>query len=189
MEVKCIPRNDLKIADDLQQAILNPNGKKRYRTFEYVKKSYKREPSLFVGAYDKHKLIGILFGYIKKQKILLGEMAILEEYRNKKIGSILLSFFEKQAKKLNKKYIELGACGSAESFYLKKDYKPIIFAQIYHKEVPKNYKQLGFEITKETNYVDAKRLWIKARYSPQLKEKIKKQLKAFDVIYLFRKEI
>ena len=188
MKIKLIPKKDLKLADDLQQQILNPTHKKRYRTFGYIKKSYNRNPSLFIGAYDKNKLIGIIFGHIKKNKILLGEMAISDKYRNKGIGSKLLCFFEKEAKKLNKKYIELGAFGDAERFYLKNKYTPLLFVQIYHKDVPKNYNKLGLDIIKETNYVDSKRFWIKAKYNPKSKENIKKQLNAYDVIYLFRKE-
>jgi GNAT superfamily N-acetyltransferase len=189
MQIIIIPKKDLKLTDNFQQKILNPNHKKRYRSFGYIKKNYNREPSLFIGAYDKNKIVGIIFGYIKKNKILIGEMAVLEKYRSKKIGTQLLSFFEKQAKKLNKDYIELGAWGSAEKFYLKNNYKPLIFVQIYHKDVSKNYKDFGYEIISETNYKDAKKLKIRSEYDPFLKEKIKKKFNAFDVIYLFRKEI
>jgi len=189
VKYKIILNKDLKEADDLQQQILNPTHKRRYRTFWCIQKNYKIEPSLFVGAYDKDKLVGVVFGFIKKSKILLGEMAVLENYRNKGIGQKLLSFFEKQAKKLNKKYIELGAWGSAEKFYLKNNYKPLIFAQIYHKDIPNNYKQLELDIIKETNYSDSKRLWIKTKYNPKLKEILKKKLNAYNVIYLFRKDI
>ena len=189
MQIIIIPKKDLKLADDLQQQILNTTHKRRYRTFGCIQKNYKREPSLFVGAYDKNKLIGVVFGFIKKSKILLGEMAVLENYRNKGVGQKLLSFFEKQAKKLNKEYIELGAWGCAERFYLKNNYKPLIFAQIYHKDVPKNYKQLGLDIIKETNYSDSKRLWIKTKYNPKFKEILKKKLNAYNVIYLFRKNL
>lgn len=189
MIIKKINPNDLTSADKLQQQILNPTHKKRYRPFGCVKKNYNREPSLFIGAYDKNKIIGITFGYIKKNKILIGEMAVLEEYRSKNVGSKLLTYFEKQAKKLNKKYIELGALGPAEKFYLKNNYKPLIFAQIYHKDVPKNYKNLGCEIICETNYKDAKKLKIIAKYDPKLKDEIKKKFNAFDVIYLFKKDL
>lgn len=189
MIIKKINPNDLTSADKLQQQILNPTHKKRYRSFGCVKKNYNREPALFIGAYDKNKIIGIIFGYIKKNKILIGEMAVLEKYRSKNNGSKLLTYFEKQAKKLNKKYIELGALGPAEKFYLKNNYKPLIFAQIYHKDVPKNYKQLGLDIIKETNYSDSKRLWIKTKYNPKLKEILKKKLNAYNVIYLFRKNL
>lgn len=66
MQIKIIPKKDLKLADNLEQQILNPNHKKRYRSFGYIKKNYNREPSLFIGAYEKEKLIGIAFGFIKK---------------------------------------------------------------------------------------------------------------------------
>ncbi len=189
MQIKTIPLSNLKTADDLQQQILNPTHKKRYRTYGYIKNSYNRNSSLFVGAYDKHKLIGIVFGHIKKNKILLGEMAILKEYRNKGIGSKLITFFEKQVKRSDKKYIELGAFGDAEKFYIKNKYTPLLFAQIYYNKVPKNYTKFGLNIIKETNYKDAKRCFIEIKYDPKLKIKIQKQLKAYNVIYLFRKKI
>ncbi len=189
MNIKLIPKSDLKLADNLQQQILNPKHKKRYRSFGYITKSYYRNPSLFIGAYNKNKLIGIVFGHIKKEKILLGEMAISEKYRNKGIGSKLIKFFENKAEELNKKYIELGAFGDAERFYIKNKYTPILFAQIYPKDVLKDYSKLKLEIIQETNYKDAKRLWIKAVYLAKLKNKLKKQLNAYDVIYLFRKKL
>ncbi|MEI8364684.1 MAG: GNAT family N-acetyltransferase [archaeon] len=188
IKIKKIPKLDLKFADNLQQQILNPTHKKRYRPFGYINKSYNRNPSLFIGAYNKNKLIGIVFGHIKKNKILLGEMAVSEKYRNKGIGSNLINYFEKQAKLLNKRYIELGAFGKAEKFYIKNKYTPILFVQIYPKDVPKDYLKLKLNIIKETNYKDAKRFWIKTTYKPKLKNELQKKLNAFDVIYLFRKE-
>jgi len=116
-------------------------------------------------------------------------MAVLDKYRNKGIGSKLISFFEKEAKKINKKYIELGAFGEAERFYIKNKYTPLLFVQIYPMDVSKNYQKLKLNIIKETNYKDSKRLWLKTKYDPKLKDKIKKQLNAYDVIYLFRKKL
>jgi ribosomal protein S18 acetylase RimI-like enzyme len=122
--------------------------------------------------------------------ILLGEMAVSDKYRGKGIGKKLLKKFEDNSKKLNKNYIQLGSWESAEKFYLKEGYKPLIFVQIYHNKVLKNYKKLGYNIIKETNYTDSKRLFIKIdKYNSRIKEKIKKDFNAYDVIYLFRKEI
>jgi len=190
MDIKQIPSKDLKKADIFQQVILNPEKRKRYRPWSTVYKNSKREPSLFIGAYDKDKLIGIVFGFIKKSQILLGEMAVSEKYRSKGIGSKLITYFEKQSRKLNKKYIELGALGSAEKFYLKQGYQPLLFAQIPHNKVPKHYKKIGFEIIKETNYKDAKKLTIKVnKLDDRLKIKAKKDFNTDNVIYLFRKRL
>ena len=190
MDIKQILSKDLKKADKFKQAILNPENKRRYRPWSTVYKNHKREPSLFIGAYDKDKLIGIIFGYIKKSKILIGEMAVSEKYRNKGIGSKLINFFEKQVKKLNKKEIVLGSWESAEKFYLKQGYKPQLFIQIPHDKVPKDYKKMGYDIIKETNYKDAKKLTIRVnKLDDKLKQKAKKNFNTDDVIYLFRKEV
>jgi len=188
MKIRKIKLRELKEADIFKEKILNPEKKRRYRPYYKILKNYKREPSLFIGAYDKNRIIGVAFGHIIKNRILLGEMAVLEEYRNKGIGKKILKKIEQNSKKLNKKYIELGALDNAEKFYLKQNYKPIIFVQIYPKNILKNYNHLNYKIIKETNYVDSKRFYIEVkRYDPKLKEKIDKEFKAYDVIYLFRK--
>ena len=188
MQFKTILQSQLSLADALSQKILNPEGKRRYRTFAYVKKQYAREPSLFIGAYDGEKLIGITFGYIKKNTVLLGEMAIDKNHRGKGIGSKLLQQFEERVHSLGKTVIELGAQERAEEFYMKNNYEPILFVQIKHAEVPKNYQNLPFEIIKETNFPDAKRLFIKAtRPTNELKSAAEKAFHAYNVIYLFRK--
>jgi GNAT superfamily N-acetyltransferase len=190
MEIKIIPEKDLKKADLLQQSILNPENKKRYRPYAYVRKNYKKNPSLFVGCYDNSNLVGITFGYVKKKTVLLGEMAVSNKYRAKGIGSKMLKFFESNVKKLGKNKISLGARGPAEKFYLKNSYKPIIFSQIYSKDVPNNYKNKGYNIIRETNYIGSKRLYIDLKkYDPKIKYKIKKTFNAYNVIYLFEKEI
>jgi GNAT superfamily N-acetyltransferase len=190
MEIRNIKLKELKKADDFQQSILNPNKRKRYRPWSTIYNNYKRESSLFVGAFDKNKIKGIVFGYIKKNKILLGEMAVSNKYQGKNIGKKLINKFETNAKKLNKNYIELGAWGSAEKFYLKLNYYPILFLQTFHNKIPKNYKKLKYNIIKETNYLDAKRLFIKVdKLSKKLKQKAEKDFKAYNAIYLFRKEL
>lgn len=190
MIIKQISKKEIKDADLFQQSVLNPNKHKRFRPFSVVYKNFLREPSLFIGAYDKNKIIGIVFGYIKKNKILLGEMAISNDYQRKGIGKKLIYKFEQNVKKLNKKYIELGAFGSAQKFYLNLGYTPILFVQIYKNKVKKNYNRLNYNILKETNYLDAKRLFIKVdKLDDKLKQKAEKDFNAYNVIYLFRKNI
>jgi GNAT superfamily N-acetyltransferase len=190
MEIKIIPEKDLKKADILEQSILNPENKKRYRSYAFHKNKYQKNPSLFIGCYDKSNLVGIIFGFVKKSMVLLAEMAIHPDYRGKNIGLKMLDVFEKNVKKLGKNKISLGAWGSAEKFYLKNGYRPIIFVQIYPKNVPKNYKNKGYIIIKETNYTDAKRLYIHLeKYDENIKEKIQKTFNAYNVIYLFEKEL
>jgi len=188
MKIREIKLKELKKADNFQESILNPEKKKRYRPYHKIQKYYHREPSLFIGAFNKDEIIGVVFGRVIKNMILLCEMAISKEHQGKGIGKKILKKFEENSKKLKKKYIQLGSRESAEKFYLKEGYEPLIFVQIYHDKVLKNYKKLGYNIIKETNYIDSKRLFIKIdKYDSKIKEKIKKDFNAYDVIYLFKK--
>ncbi len=189
MEIALLPKKDLLSADKLQQGILNPKHKKRYRSFSYIKRSYAKNPSLFIASYNKGKLTGVIFGYTKRNTVLLGEFAISEGYRKKELGKKMLSFFEEQAKKIGK-IITLGAKPGTEKFYLKQKYKPVLFLQIKHKDIPKNYKHKDYSIEKETNYKDAKRIFITTkRYDQRLKQKAKKDFNAYNAIYLFEKNL
>lgn len=189
MKYKVIPASKLKMADEFQQGILNPKKRRGYRSFAYIQRQYKICPKLFVAVYKNGKLIGILFGYVKRSTVLIGEMAIAKKYRKMGIGSRLLLFFENQAIKMGKRKIILGAREGAEYFYLKKEYKPVLFLQIKHNQVPRNYISLSkCKILKETNYIDAKRLFIEVKKtSKSLKKELMKLFHAYNGIYLFEK--
>ena len=190
MDIKIISKKDLLEADRLQQSILNKEKKKRYRIFSYIKKEYYRNPNLFVGCYINNKLIGIIFGYVKKSTVILGEMALIKEYRKQGIGRQMVSFFETQVRKLKKKKIILGSRENAEYFYIKQKYSPIILAQIKHNNIPKDYKNKNYKIIKETNYKDAKRLFIKIdKFDEKLLKNIEKAFNAYNAIYLFEKNL
>ncbi|MFH0752395.1 MAG: GNAT family N-acetyltransferase [archaeon] len=190
MKIKLLPKGDLCKADCLQQSILNPRKRKRYRTFGYIKKQYAKNPKLFIGCYDRDRLVGIIFGFVKKETVLLGEFAVDKTYRRRGIGKKMLVLFEVHAKATGKKRILLGSKEDAERFYLDRGYLPLLFVQIQHKKVPKDYRRKGYDIIKETNYPDAKRLFIRGeKCNPRLKGKAKKDFNAYDVIYLFKKEI
>ena len=188
MQIKQILPAELAEADRFQISILQPN-RRRVRNFSYIKRQYKKHPSLFIACYNS-SIVGIVFGFVKRDKVLLGELAVKKELRGKGIGLKLVQCLAKEAKELGKKEICLGAQPDAEKFYLKAGFKPVLFAQIKHSKVPKGYLHKGFEIEKETNYKDAKRLYIHVRkYDAKLKQKAKKAFNAYDVIYLFVKKL
>jgi ribosomal protein S18 acetylase RimI-like enzyme len=190
MQYKTIRAADLAQADALQQKILNLPHRKRYRSFAYIRKHYLNEPSLFLGAYDKQKLVGIAFGYRTKGTSLLGEFAVDAAHRRKGAGTQLLRLFEQRARKAGAKAVQLGAEERAEHFYLRQGYCPVLFVQIKHARVPKNYRKLPFDIVNETNFRDAKRLFINVRrFSKTLKQKARRAFHAYNVMYLFRKDL
>jgi len=191
MNFRNISPDELKAADEFQQKILNPKNEKRYRPFSYIKRQYGICPELFVGVYKNNKIIGIAFGYVKKSNVLLGELAIDQKFRKMGIGSKLLVFFENRAARIGKEKIVTGALEEAEAFYLRKGYKPILFLQIKYSQLPQNYTSISeFKIIKETNYVDAKRLFFEVKEpSKQLKVRLINLFHAYDGIYLFEKKL
>jgi len=83
---------------------------------------------LYVGCYKQQELIGIAYGFVKKNAVILSGIAVKHEYWKKGIGTKLLSFFEKQAKKTEKKKISIGAANSpinVVGFYEKSGYKVV----------------------------------------------------------------
>jgi len=191
MKLAVISPDKLKDADKFQEKILNPEYKRRYRPFSYIRKHFLKNPELFVGAYQNRKIIGIVFGYVKKGNVLLGEMAIDEKYRRRGVGSKLLNFFESQVIKIGKTKIINGARENAQNFYFNRGYKPVLFLQIKHSKLPKNYCSIcKYKIIKETNYLDAKRLFFEVKKpSNALKNRLIKIFHAYDGIYLFEKEL
>ncbi|MBU2638986.1 MAG: GNAT family N-acetyltransferase [Nanoarchaeota archaeon] len=188
MQIKRILPSGLLEADKFQISILRPN-RRRVRSFSYIKRQYKKHPSLFIACYNP-SIVGIVFGFVKRDNVLLGEIAVKKQMRRKGIGRKLVNALVKEAKKLGKKEVCLGAQPAAENFYLKCGFMPVLFAQIKHNKVPKDYLHKGFEIEKETNYKDAKRLFIRVKkYDPKLKDRVKKAFNAYDVIFLFVKKL
>ncbi len=185
MIIRQISRKDLDKADKLQEDILNPKDKKRARSLNYIKRHFRKNPSLFAGCYDKDSLVGVVFGYVKRDYVLLGEMAVLKEYRNKKIGKKLLKFFERQTRKTGKKKIILGARNNAEKFFLKNGYKPLLFVQVKGKIKNKDYKIIKKSVKKG---ITGLIIQIK-KYDKKLKEIAKKDFNAIDAIYLFEKRL
>lgn len=96
----------------------------------------KREqyPIAFVGYYQENQLIGIAFGWPRKeelknmQTITLQGIAIEWDYKANGIGSKLLRFWEQQVKAIGYKKAGVGSAdGYVEHFYQKNGYQPICY--------------------------------------------------------------
>lgn len=184
-KIKKLPRKDLVKAHVLKKKYV---GRTPFSLFE---KQYEKYPDLFIGCYDRGKLIGMVSGTIRKKVVILTAIAVEERYWRRGIGSNMLKFFENQARKLGIKKISLGAGGEIEKFYIKNNYKPnFLLVQVSLTNLPRNYKKMGYKIVKEKNYRNVKWLYIQVRkYEPKVKERIKKKFNASQVIYIFEKEV
>ena len=122
MQIKLIPEKDLKDFWEIQKQYLKKH------TFDYVKKDYFKNKNLYIGCYHEEKLIGIAYGSVKKDMVILNGIAVKHEFWKKGISKKLLSFFEKQAKKTGKKKISVGAANfpiNVVGFYEKLGYKVV----------------------------------------------------------------
>lgn len=101
------------------------------RKLEFYLEVFKNNPQYLISAKNKDKLVGVLLSCDENiDTILIGELGVDPNYRNKGVGTILLSKLEEIAIKKNKKQILLGAKEKAEKFYLKKGFIPMLFVQL-----------------------------------------------------------
>lgn len=186
LEYKILLKKDLNEAFEFQDDYVGGLDKEEFNQL------YKKHPKLFVACYDNDKLIGIVFGEKIRGKdfVILKAIAVKDKYWGKGIGSKLMKNFENQVKKANFNKISVGSAEDekTENFYLKNGYKP---SSIFLK-AKNNYKQ----IAKEKNYkiktktIKGKtNLYIKMlKYSPKIREKIKKDFKVEETNYIFEKK-
>jgi len=189
-EIKNIPKKDLLKAFKYYKEYTEGGP------FSYFKKQYKKHPNLFVGCYHDKKLIGICIGFemkrVSKDAIILISIAVDKNYQRSGLGTKMIKFFKQKVKETGKKKISVASAGGyVEKFYQKTAFKPkFILLRVYRKDLPSNYKNFGYEIASEKVYGKIKKIYIKVKkYSPKLREKLKKKFKAYEVNYIFEKEV
>lgn len=94
----------------------------------------KEYPNVFAGYFKENQLIGIAFGWPRKEElesvhaITLQGIAIESEYKAKGLGSKLIKFWEQQVKAMGYKKVGVGSAdGYVEHFYQKNGYRPICY--------------------------------------------------------------
>jgi GNAT superfamily N-acetyltransferase len=183
--IKKISKKDLYKAFKIYKKYVNGSA------FSRIKKRYESYPELFVGGYDGNKPIGVVFGSIRNSYVVLNCVAVEEKYWRKGIGSRMLKFFEAQVKKLGINKIGVGAADNVWGFYIKNGYKPaLLLLKVRKDELPTNYRDLNHKIAEERNYRAVKMIYVAVSSCDlEVKEKIKKELNAYEAIYIFEKHI
>lgn len=167
MEIKVLPQKDLEAFWKLQTEYLDN------WSFNHLKEEFSKYRDLYVGCYEENILIGIAYGFIKGEAVILQGVAVRHDIWRRGIGSKILTFFESQAKLTGRKTISVGSAeGFVEQFYLKNGYKPIT---IQAKD--ENHYLLAEE--KVENYEDG----LKKR------EELRKKLNPQEVIFIMNKKI
>lgn len=127
MVISPITQDELTEAYDFVHKILSGSG--TVRDLEFYKQELSKHPQLMLQAKEGSRLAGVLLASIEGNHVLIGELAVSEEYRGKGVGSALLKALEAAAGSIGQKTILLGAYENAEEFYLKNGYQPELFIQ------------------------------------------------------------
>jgi GNAT superfamily N-acetyltransferase len=160
--------------------------------YSKLKRIYGKHPSLFIACYDKSELIGEAFGFIKKEDVVLESIAVIAPYWRKGLGSRIIKFFEKQAKNAGKRKIKVGSGPDTktEDFYVKNGYKPVYLSIRVHEKKLQKTLERKYEAVRGESKGEILELLIKtSEYNPKIREELKKEFKAKEVIYLFEKSL
>lgn len=116
---------------------------------------------LYLEDEHEHEIIGLAFGKAPNydtKTITLGIIIVKNKYRNQKYGTYLIAAFENVCKSKGIEKIHLCSRYKATSFYIKNNYLPHLFIQIYSpftidniKKVNINNYDIAFEEQEEFN--------------------------------------
>lgn len=150
-----------------------------------------------IAVYKKYAGKGIgsrLLKFFVKQVKKIGEKTLKRKLRQNKFSLSVHSskVLKKPMRKVGTMNISVASAeGYVEKFYLKNGFKPKLFlVRINRSKLPKNYRKKPYEITMERGNHYKKILYIKnEKYSPKLREKVKKAFNAYEVDFIFEKEV
>lgn len=169
---------------ELAKKILGAFGENYPRTEEFVKKTFKKYPEFFLGAYLGKKLVGIVFCYpnFEKKELLIGEICIKKRYRRRGIGKKLIEKIEKIAKKKGIKKIIAAAKEESEGFYRKLGFREFLFV------ISKGKIRFDEEIL-EKAWEEGDYYKYILKYKEELKERLSKKDNIISLQSLFVKEL
>ena len=168
MEFRTISKNELKELWRFHKDYVDKNAK-----LKDIVRVYSRHPNLFVGCFNKNRLIGYAFLDKHNNIYFIRGIAVKQRYWRKGIGSRLLKQIETQAREEGIKKITVGVAPIewVEKFYMKNGYKPYLFL---------------VKMKDKTS----KKIYIRThKYNPNQRGKIKEKFGASEVIYIMKKSI
>jgi len=166
------------------------------RDLNFYKKQLSTHPQFLIYAEYVGKRAGVLLAIPNDEdSVLIGELAVLETYRGKGVGSKLIREIEGRARAFKKKSILLGALGKADNFYLKNGYKPMLFIQLSGGDRLEELKTFSKEnncednITWEENTLETSKIIIETDFiDKDLQDKAEKITNSHTQ-YLFSKDL
>jgi len=137
LEVKVLGKNDIKNAVEISKIIFNPSSK--YLRYHKTKvwEEIMNHGGILLGALEDGKLIGFAFGHPKEENTFHYWMGgVLEEYRNRGLGTKLLEILEQVV--LEKGFVSITVNTFQEKY-------PVQFELL---------KKHGYEIYKTENEIE-----------------------------------
>lgn len=104
-----------------------PTGK---HTLQYYTEQLPKTPTLLVFAEQDDRICGCVLASIEDDHVLVGPVAVAEDWRRMGIGSAMMQEVETRAKEIGQNTLILGAVAEAEPFYLSCGFQPNLFIQL-----------------------------------------------------------
>jgi GNAT superfamily N-acetyltransferase len=130
IEIRCLRDDELQTAYKIRRQYLDDGP------FDVWARERQVHPDLFLACLCNGKLIGIAYGrpsdtsegVSEKDSATLNGIAVVEMFSGNGYGSQLLSFFNKQTKRVGYKTVGVGSAGGyVDRFYMKNGYTPIAY--------------------------------------------------------------
>lgn len=165
-------------------------------TFAEYAENYKKSPELFTACFENNQMIGACYGWPilherdKIEEIFLSAIAVKPEYQHRGIGSKLFEYWQGQLKRTGNRIIDIGSI--ADKFYLSNGCIPVEYCLKIHKD---NFKaqNYGKHTISFIRYAEDPLVVIYIKtggvYKPEIMDELKKQFKAEEGLYIFKKEV
>ena len=154
---------------------------------------FRKNPLFFIGVFLNNELIGVVGGGKRKitGEAVISVLSVDSRFKGRGFGKLLVKEFEKQAREKGFKIIKLGSSNESIGFYQSLNYKPSILIQIKvskFKNIKEKIKRFKVILINQVN--NYKGIEIKCdKIDLNFLKKIKKDLKADAVQYLFTKKL
>jgi len=166
------------------------------RDLNFYKKQFSTYPQFLIYAEHMSEKVGVLLALPNDEdSVLIGELAVLETYRGKGVGSKLIREIEDRARAFKKKSILLGALGKADNFYLKNGNKPMLFIELSGVNRLEELKTFSKEnncednITWEENTLESSKIIIKTNFVDKDLQYKAEKISNSHAQYLFSKDL
>jgi ribosomal protein S18 acetylase RimI-like enzyme len=194
LTIRRIKKKEFKSAELLLQKDLFKNKRPSVLSPRRLYNSFKKYPYFFIGVFLGGEIVGVIGGGGRKNtgEAVISVLCVNSKFRGRGLGKRLVEGFEKQAMKRGYNVVKLGSNDESIGFYKSLRYKPSILIQIkkskFNQKIRNKIKRFKVILVNQVN--NYKGVEIKCgKLDLNFLKKLKHDLKADAVQYLFTKEI